>query len=59
MAKQHRMFVLTMGALVAAMEIAIRGRMTALAIALVVIVAGSALTAALRIARIARLLEAR
>jgi len=59
MAKQHRMFVLTMGALVAAMEIAIRGRMTALAIALVIIVAGSALTAVLRIGRIARLLEAR
>ena len=59
MAKQHRMFVLTMGALVGAMEIAVRGRMTAMAIALVIIVAGSALTAALRIARIARLLEAR
>ena len=53
MAKQHRMFVLTMGALVAAMEIAIRGRMTALWIALVIIVAGTALTAALRIVRIA------
>lgn len=59
MAKQHRMFVLTMGALIAAMEIAIRGRMTALMIALVIIVAGSALTAALRIARIARQLDAR
>lgn len=59
MAKQHRMFVLTMGALIAAMEIAIRGRMTALAIALVVIVAGSALTAALRLARIAQQLDAR
>ena len=59
MAKQHRMFVLTMGALVAAMEMAIRGRMTALMIALVIIVAGSALTAALRIARIARQLDAR
>jgi phosphatidylglycerophosphate synthase len=59
MAKQHRMFALTMGALVAAMEIAIRGRMTALMIALVVIVAGSALTAALRIARMAGQLEAR
>ncbi len=53
MAKQHRMFVLTMGALIGAMEIAIRGRMTALWIALVIIVAGAALTAALRIARIA------
>jgi hypothetical protein len=59
MAKQHRMFVLTMGALIAAMEIAIRGRVTALWIALVIIVAGAALTAALRIARIARQLEAR
>lgn len=59
MAKQHRMFVLTMGALVAAMEIAIRGRVTALWIALVIIVAGSALTAALRIARIAGQLERR
>ena len=59
MAKQHRMFVLTMGALIAAMEIAIRGRMTALWIALVIIVAGAALTAALRTARIARQLEAR
>ncbi len=59
MAKQHRMFVLTMGALVAAMELAIRGRVTALWIALVIIVAGSALTAALRIARIAQQLDAR
>jgi hypothetical protein len=59
MAKQHRMFVLTMGALVAAMEIAIRGRMTALMIALVIIVAGSALTVALRIVRIAQQLDAR
>jgi phosphatidylglycerophosphate synthase len=59
MAKQHRMFVLTMGALIAAMEIAIRGRMTALWIALVIIVAGAALTAALRIARIAGQLEQR
>lgn len=59
MAKQHRMFVLTLGALIGAMEIAIRGRMTALAIALVIIVAGSALTAALRMTRIARQLESR
>lgn len=59
MAKQHRMFVLTMGALIAAMEIAIRGRVTALWIALVIIVAGSALTAALRIVRIARRCEGR
>lgn len=59
MAKQHRMFALTMGALIAAMEIAIRGRVAALWIAMVVIVAGSALTAALRIARIAQQLEAR
>lgn len=59
MAKQHRMFVLTMGALIGAMEIAIRGRMTALMIALVIIVAGSALTAALRIARMAGQLSAR
>jgi phosphatidylglycerophosphate synthase len=59
MAKQHRMFVLTMGALIAAMEIAIRGRVTALWIALVIIVAGSALTAVLRITRIVRQLEGR
>jgi phosphatidylglycerophosphate synthase len=59
MAKQHRMFVLTMGALVAAMEIAIRGRVTALWIALVIIVAGAVLTAGLRIARIAGQLGAR
>jgi phosphatidylglycerophosphate synthase len=59
MAKQHRMFVLTIGALVAAMEIAIRGRLTALAIALSIIVVGSALTAALRISRIARQLGER
>ena len=58
MAKQHRMFVLTMGALVAAMEIAIRGRMTALWIAMVIIVGGTAFTAALRIARIAQQVEA-
>jgi phosphatidylglycerophosphate synthase len=59
MAKQHRMFVLTMGALVAAMEIAIRGRVTALWIAMVIIVGGTALTAALRITRIVQQLEAR
>ena len=59
MAKQHRMFVLTMGALVAAMEIAIRGRVTALWIAMVIIVGGAAFTAALRIVRIAQQLEAR
>lgn len=58
MATQHRMFVLTMGALIAAMEIAIRGRVTALWIAVVIIVAGTALTAALRIARIAQQGEA-
>lgn len=58
MAKQHRMFVLTMGALVAAMEIAIRGRVTALWIAMVIIVGGTAFTAALRIARIAQQVEA-
>jgi hypothetical protein len=48
-----------MGALVAAMEIAIRGRVTALWIAMVIIVGGTALTAALRITRIVQQLEAR
>lgn len=59
MAKQHRMFTLTVGALAAAIEVAVRGTTWSLAIALVVIVLGSAVTIVRRTMRIARWLEAR
>ena len=59
MAKQHRMFTLTLGSLFAAGEIAMRGTVWTLYIAVWVIVAGSAFTFARRLTRIARQLEAR
>jgi phosphatidylglycerophosphate synthase len=59
MAKQHRMFTLTVGALVAAVEQAMNGSAYALVAALLVIIIGSALTFVLRLGRIARALERR
>jgi phosphatidylglycerophosphate synthase len=59
MAKQHRMFVLTVGSLAAAAEHLLRGTRWALVGALVVIAVGSVITAALRTRRIARGLAAR
>ena len=59
MAKQHRMFVLTVGALAAAVEHAMRGSIDALYVAIIVIVAGSVITLAVRTRRIARLLDTR
>lgn len=59
MAKQHRMFVLTVGALAGAIEHAARGTIWSLVAAMAVIVAGSALTLILRTLRIAKGLEAR
>ena len=59
MAKQHRMFTLTVGALAAALEHAMRGRLDALYVALIVIVAGSVVTLVLRTHRMARALHAR
>lgn len=59
MAKQHRMFTLTLGALVAAFGFALQGRVSALWVALAVIAIGSAVTFLRRLVRIARALEAR
>lgn len=59
MAKQHRMFTLTVGALAAAIEHAMRGRIETLYAAVIVIVAGSLITLALRTQRMARALHAR
>jgi hypothetical protein len=59
MAKQHRMFTITVGCLLAAAEQALRGTSWALYIALWVVVIGSSYTLARRIRRIARQLEAR
>jgi len=59
MAKQHRMFALTVGALAAASEVLVRGTTWSLAIALAIIVAGSAITLVRRLAGISRALEAR
>lgn len=58
-AKQHRMFALTVGTLAAAIEHAIRGKVELLYVAVIIIVAGTALTLALRIGRMARALNAR
>lgn len=58
-AKQHRMFALTMGALAAAIESAVRGTIISLEIALVVILVGSSFTFARRLQRIAKLLHNR
>ncbi len=59
MAKQHRMFTLTLGALVAAVEYPVNNTLWALVVALWVIVLGSALTLVLRTRRIAAALKAR
>jgi phosphatidylglycerophosphate synthase len=59
MAKPHRMLVVTVGCLAAAVESALGGPPWALLVALAVIIAGSALTAARRTARIVRELESR
>jgi phosphatidylglycerophosphate synthase len=59
MAKQHRMFTLTVGTLAGGIEVAVRGTIWALAVALVVIVVGSVVTLIRRTVRIARALEAR
>jgi phosphatidylglycerophosphate synthase len=59
MAKQHRMFTLSVGSLAAAIEYALLGSVIALWAALAVIVVGSAVTLARRIRRIALGLQAR
>jgi phosphatidylglycerophosphate synthase len=59
MAKQHRMFVLTVGALAAVIEHATLGSVWSLYVALSLIVAGSVVTLVLRTRRIARALGAR
>jgi len=59
MAKQHRMFTLTVGCLAAAVEYALRFTLMSLAIALAVIAIGSAFTFVRRTVRIARALESR
>jgi len=59
MAKQHRMFAVTIAALVGAVEAASGLAPRAMLVALVVIVAGSAITAARRVRRTALELEAR
>jgi phosphatidylglycerophosphate synthase len=59
MAKQHRMFTLTMAALCAALENAFDARPRAIALGLALIVAGSLLTAVRRLGRVVREVEAR
>lgn len=59
MAKQHRMFALTVGTLVAALEHAFRGTTNALWLALLVIIVGAAFTLTRRLSRIARQLRER
>ena len=59
MAKQHRMFVLTVGALAGAVEHSVLGSTLSLWAALWIIVAGSAVTAVRRTGRMARALRAR
>jgi phosphatidylglycerophosphate synthase len=59
MAKQHRMFVLTMAAMLAAVETLTFGTARAIPAALAVILAGSILTAMRRVHRIAGEAEAR
>ena len=59
MAKQHRMFVLSVGAVLAAGESAVGAPPRAIAIALAVIVAGSILTAIRRTRRTAETVNAR
>ncbi len=59
MAKQHRMFVLTTGCLAAAVEHASRGTVQSLYLAVVLIVAGAAVTVVRRTARLAGELKTR
>jgi len=59
MAKQHRMFTLTVGALAGAIEHAARGTLYALMATLGIIVVGCAVTFVRRALRIAHLLQAR
>lgn len=59
MAKQHRMFTLTVGCVAGAIEYAVRDTVWSLVAALWIIVVGSALTAVLRTQRLARALRAR
>ena len=59
MAKQHRMFTLTVGALATAAEFSVRGSSWSMSVALALIIVGSAATLVRRTSRIARALEAR
>lgn len=59
MAKQHRMFTLTVGALAGAIEHAVNGTVWSMVVAMVVIVLGSLVTLARRTQRIADQLKAR
>ena len=59
MAKQHRMAVVTLGALAGAVEAVTRGSDVALTVALWVVVAGTLVTAARRSARLIAALKAR
>ncbi|MDQ3673549.1 MAG: CDP-alcohol phosphatidyltransferase family protein [Gemmatimonadota bacterium] len=59
MAKQHRMFVMTLGCLVGAIEHSRAGSARAVWVALIVIVAGSVITFARRLARLAGELKSR
>lgn len=59
MAKQHRMFTLTLGSIAGAVEYPLRGSLYALVVALVAIAVGSFVTAVRRTLRIARQLETR
>ena len=59
MAKQHRMFVITLGCLLGAIEHARFGSVRAVWVALVIVVAGSVVTLGRRLARLAAELESR
>lgn len=59
MAKQHRMFVMTLGCLAAAVEHSSQGTVRSLWIALIVVVAGSVITFFRRLGRLASELETR
>lgn len=59
MAKQHRMFTLTIGCLAGAVEYALHFTLRSVFVVLAIIVVGSAITAARRIGRVARALTAR
>ena len=59
MAKQHRMFVVTVGALASAVESAMRGTSWSLYAALWIVIVGSIFTFVRRLRRVARQLEAR